>query len=152
MSNRRRMTFGERMARNTRRDGDCIIWTGAHVPRGYGTLKFHGKWEYAHRLAWQERNGPIPTGHFVCHKCDRPACVNPDHLFIGTHAENMEDMKAKGRQRLGTKNRAAKLSEADVLAIRSSVLSTTALSAKYGVTPSVLSKARNGLTWRHVAR
>jgi hypothetical protein len=79
----------------------CKIWYGASVPRGYGVIadRTHGKrQEYTHRTAWELANGPIPQGMFVLHTCDEPACINPDHLFIGTPLQNMQDMISKGRQ------------------------------------------------------
>jgi hypothetical protein len=67
---------------------------------GYGTLYAEGRHQGAHRLAWELANGrAIPAGLFICHRCDNPLCVNPDHLFLGTHTDNMRDMIAKGRAR-----------------------------------------------------
>jgi hypothetical protein len=71
------------------------------MPNGYVqyTLMIDGVWVkvYAHRLAWEEANGPIPAGMYVCHTCDVPACVNVEHLFLGSQSDNMKDMAAKGR-------------------------------------------------------
>ena len=75
----------------------CRLWYGPSVPRGYGVLSVDGRQVYTHRAAWQQARGPIPAGLFVLHECDTPACINPDHLFLGTAKENMEDMQAKGR-------------------------------------------------------
>ena len=77
--------------------GDCWIWTGTFSSKGYA--KFDSK--EAHRLAYERFVGPIPAGLLACHECDNPKCVNPAHLWLGTHADNMADMKAKGRQRNG---------------------------------------------------
>lgn len=78
---------------------DCIEWTGAINSGGYGNLWYEGKYWKAHRLAWAQANGPIPPGMFVLHRCDNPPCVNLEHLFLGTAADNTADMLAKGRSR-----------------------------------------------------
>jgi hypothetical protein len=71
----------------------CWIWTAANKD-GYGRYSNSG---YAHRISWEMHFGKIPAGMFVCHKCDNPPCVNPDHLFLGTNQDNVNDMRAKGR-------------------------------------------------------
>lgn len=75
----------------------CVEWTGGRDQLGYGRISIRGTTVRAHRLSWELKNGPIPAGMIVCHKCDNPPCINPDHLFIGTHRDNAADRFAKGR-------------------------------------------------------
>lgn len=106
---RKDASIGDRLMRFTDKNGPLIVetacwtWTGAKRGGGYGTLGFSHlgkKWhEYAHRLSWKEFRGPIPEGICLCHRCDNTTCINPDHLFLGTHDENMKDRTAKGRSK-----------------------------------------------------
>lgn len=79
---------------------ECWPWTGRRGGRGYGRVGSCG----AHRLAWELTNGAIPAGLWVLHRCDNPPCVNPSHLWLGTHADNMADMRAKGRSARGDRH------------------------------------------------
>lgn len=80
------------------RSGDCWRWTGTHKATGYGRLSWGGRRAApAHRVAWELTHGVIPDGVHVLHRCDNPTCVNPAHLFLGTHADNMSDRREKGR-------------------------------------------------------
>lgn len=97
--------------------------------------------------------GPIPGGYFVCHHCDNPLCVRPSHLFLGTASDNMTDKTAKGRQTKGELVNTAKLSEAQVLEIRSKLsggASRIELARVYGVGYSTISYIANGKSWKHL--
>ena len=128
--------------------GPCVEWEGAKC-RGYGRV---GKSQYAHRAAWERANGNIPKGICVLHKCDNPACVNVDHLFLGTHADNMADMVKKGRspRSNGEKDGNSKLTEDQVRAIRTDNRLHRKIAAEYGVTRANISYIKRRNTWRHL--
>lgn len=143
----------------------CWLWLGSWDSRpgkGYGYF-FLEKLMGAHRASWMLFRGPIPEGQEACHKCDNPACVNPDHLFLGTRKENVHDSIRKGRHVGGPKFSAfmmpialrgeahgrARLTNADVLAIRQSPAKQRDLAAKYGVSQSTIWRARK-THWKHI--
>ena len=106
-----------------------------------------GKYTATSRAVWEECFGPIPKGLFVLHKCDNPKCVNPEHLFLGTQKDNMEDKTRKGRQARGTRHGMAKLGESQVLAIRKSRGSATAIAVQFGVSATHVGRIRSGRSW-----
>jgi hypothetical protein len=101
------------------------------------------------RVAWELYYGPIPHGLCICHKCDKPACINPAHLFLGTHVDNAKDMNRKGRRAStrGTLNGKSKLTPKQVIEIRSSPLGLSALGRKFGVAPQSIDLIRKRKNW-----
>ena len=147
----------ERLWRNVKKIDTCWLWQGAVNRRGYGSIQTAGKGSKrvaTHRLSYQLAYGDIPDGLFVCHKCDVPNCVNPEHLWLGTHEQNMEDMRRKGRASReavkGTQNGKSLLTEDQVRYIRASKLGHAALGRQLGVSPNCIRGVRTGRTWSHV--
>ena len=134
----------------------CWLWVGNQDHRGYGRFRIdaQGKMDGAHRAAWFLTYGPVPDGLHVCHHCDNPRCVRPDHLFLGTHDDNMRDMTVKGRGHQGVRNVNAKVTEADVRAIRiryaAGGVTQKALAEKYGVDHTTVSLIVRRKNWRHL--
>ena len=83
---------------NVEKTDSCWLWTGCQQYTGYGMFWTGFKLKYAHRCAWELINGPIAKGLYICHTCDRPRCVNPNHLFLGTAGKNSKDSHQKGRR------------------------------------------------------
>lgn len=135
---------------------DCWLWTGSRfISDGYGSFNatVHGGVVRAHRFAWALTNGSIPHGLCVLHRCDRPLCVNPSHLFTGTRADNNADMVAKGRSRkaVGEDASKAKLTEEDVIAIRMDGRTLQAIADDYDVHNMTIWAILVGKSWAHVA-
>ncbi len=133
----------------------CWLWTGAKDPNGYGRFSVGRRMRLSHRIAYELTTGePIASGMNACHRCDNPSCVNPAHLFIGTQADNVHDMQAKGRTGYsgsrGSKHPMAKLTESDVVAIRADKRSQTAIAADYGVSQSAIHLIKSRKEWKHV--
>lgn len=126
--------------------GDCWVWTGAVDTRGYGHLRRHGKIVRAHRYAYAITFGE-PGDLHVRHKCDNRLCCNPAHLEVGTHADNMRDMKERGgRKGIGTgeANGRSVLSDEQVAAIRADLRGKIRLAREYGVSPAQVQRIRAG--------
>lgn len=126
----------------------CWKWTGSKNKYGYGRFWLAGAIVGAHRVSYELYVGQIPEGMCVCHRCDNPECVNPDHLFVGTHQENMRDMAAKGRNFTpalkGQANGMAKLTNEQIAAIRQDGRKVTAIARAYGVAHQHVSKIKLG--------
>lgn len=134
----------------------CLLWLGATYSNGYGSVRVGGSRgvvHRTHRLMYMLAHGPIPAGHMVMHRCDQPACINPAHLTTGTPRDNVQDMVQKRRHAHGQTSAMARLSEADVLSIRSrrSEGEPIAVIAKdFGTSPMYVSHIVHGRTWRHL--
>lgn len=144
--------------------GPCWLWTGAHLTTGYGEIALGGrprKRLLAHRVSWELANGPIPDGFLVCHRCDNPPCVRPDHLFLGTNADNLADMASKGRHYLTRDPERAKRGEAhyksrftaeQVRAMRDRYaaggITQNALAAELGISRNTLQSVLNKRNWK----
>lgn len=138
----------------------CWNWTGSMLPSGYGQVSHNGSPRRAHRVSYEVHRGPIPDsagyhGTCVLHRCDNRACINPEHLFLGSPADNAADMMSKGRQPRvkchGAANGQARLTEAEVLAIRDAVgLSQRAIAKKFGVAQGQVSLIRLRKSWKDI--
>lgn len=121
----------------------CWLWQGALSNKGYGQISHEGRLFLTHRVSYELHVGPI-KGRQVLHRCDTPACLNPDHLFLGTASENMQDMHRKGRGQHGSKHRWAKLTDSQVAEIMvCSDLTQRQVAAKYGISQGAVSMIRN---------
>jgi len=135
----------------------CWIWEGT-LKNGYGVLKQDRRPIYAHRLSWELAFGQIPDGMEICHRCDVKQCVNPAHLFLGTHRDNMLDAWSKGRTkqppaRSGIAHCMAKLSVDQVLAIRKRFVEGDkhkVIAMDFGITSVNVRHIGHGKTWRHI--
>lgn len=170
-SSPRNLPTAERLVRWTDRSGGpdaCWLWTGTRTAFGYGKLGVRSatggrRGVRAHRVAYELAHGPIPEGLCVLHRCDNPACCNPAHLSLGTQADNMRDMAAKGRhyarvrpERVarGARVAGAKLTEATVREMRAAHAvgaKPRELAAKYNVAPSSVRRLLERESWAHVA-
>jgi len=149
-----------------RAPNECWIWKASINNKGYGLLSPGGTThkKLAHRISYELFIGPIPEDTLVLHQCDNPRCVNPEHLFLGTHKDNYDDMVRKGRRRVvinpnnkppsfkGENHPIAKLSEKDVVEARALYAAGVPLSqiiAKFPVGKRTIQRAVRGLSWRH---
>jgi hypothetical protein len=135
-------------------DSGCWKYTGCCGEDGHGRFQFKNRSVCAHRFSWELAHGK-PAEDLVLHRCDFPACVNPAHLFGGSHADNVADRVAKGRSATGARNGRAKLKPKDVQYIKkafagSNPPSLASLARKFGVSDRAISFIRNGEKWKSI--
>lgn len=139
----------------TQVNGDCLEWTGAISSSGYGTIGVGRSSLKSHRVAFELVNGYLPPDAYVCHRCDNPRCVKPDHLFLGTAKDNIQDCVRKNRRNTpkGADSSRARLTESDVVGIRlkhSAGQTQRSLANEYSVGLSAIKHILHGRSWRHV--
>ena len=156
------LTLSERLQRDAMPEPNsgCLLWIGATQRNGYGRAQWgkRGQSYLVHRLAWQAANGPIPEGKVICHKCDVRACINPQHLFVGTQSDNIKDMYAKGRVPRhrgqptlhGMEHPSAKLTDDIVRQIRLDGRPAKEWAAETGIHQMTIYKIRNRSRWAHI--
>lgn len=159
-----------KLIERSRDDGDCWVWTGSGGPNGYGFIAVEGRTRKVHRVAYEVFCGKIPEGLAVCHHCDRPACINPFHLFLGRAGDNMRDMVRKGRGRRaitaaqdhfrsgdcprGEAASGAKLTEEqarEIVRRRLAGEMTKSLAAAFQVDRTTIQRLMRGKNWSHLA-
>ncbi len=139
----------------------CWIWAGRRNIDGYGIIHVGNGKGATHRVSWELHNGPIPDNLCILHKCDNPPCINPDHLWIGTHRDNIEDCIAKGRRgtcanggQKGENNPSAKLNEEQVAQIKflleEGQLTQAEIGGMFGVSRDAVNNIKLGRKWAHV--
>jgi hypothetical protein len=130
----------------------CFLWLDFIDRGGYGIVEHRGKKYKAQRFSWMLHRGEITKGLCVLHKCDVRSCVNPDHLFLGTIGDNNYDRAQKRRNAntCGIKHNMARLTEADVLAIRSDTRLQRVIAEDYDLTQSTVSQIKHRVRWKHI--
>ncbi len=134
-------------------ESGCWIWTKSCDRNGYGTIHWNKDKLSAHRFSYEITNGKIEDGMFVCHKCDTPSCINPNHLFLGSAIENFEDMWKKGRQAKGIKSARSKLTAQevrDIIHLNPKHGDGKKLCDKFGVHYSTIGRIRRRSSWKHI--
>lgn len=153
---RKGVTFWDRVYSHVIELNGCQVFTGSKDSCGYGRINRDGRLVRIHRAVWEKNNGEIPSGLVVCHSCDVRACINPEHLFIGTQAENIRDMDKKGRRKIlvGSQQGSSKLREQDIPNIRSRLNSGDScelICKDYGVSPGLIRHIKKDRIWRHIS-
>lgn len=129
---------------------ECWPWSAGFFPNGYGAFSARRRTYKAHRIAYTLYNGPIDDGKFVCHRCDNPACCNPNHLWLGSCAENVADRDRKNRQAHGERSPRAKLSAHQIAMIALDTRPQREVAEDYGVCKSTIGNIRRRQSWAHM--
>lgn len=130
----------------------CWLWTRHCNHRGYGSISIKDRTYRASRASYEAFIGPIPEGGMVCHRCDTPQCVNPDHLFLGTCQDNVIDAVKKGRwaHQIGEKNAQAKISEETAINVKAAIGSNASIARRFGISATHVSQIKRAVRWRHL--
>jgi len=128
----------------------CWEWTAGKSSNGYGQFKLNTKMLSAHRIAYTLTKGEIPKDLIVRHTCDNPVCCNPDHLILGTYADNMADKVERNRQAKGEQNGRCKLTVKQVMEIYNSPLTQDEIAKLYNIDQSIVSRIKHKKIWKHI--
>jgi HNH endonuclease len=151
-----KLTIAQRLARSSAPDpSGCILWTARNINnKGYAIVCWEGRKTLAHRLAWIAVHGPVPAGMHVCHRCDRPLCINPDHLFMGTRSDNMMDCSVKGRLKNprmpGVANPKAKITDEIAMQIYLASGKCSQIAKRFNASWDLVARIKKRETWKHI--
>jgi hypothetical protein len=151
----------ERFWKKVKKTENCWEWTANKIKHGYGRINFEGRPQLAHRVSWILSNGNIPYGFVICHRCDNPSCVRPDHLFIGTMSDNKKDSDSKNRSyrtgkppiKLGKENNMTRFTKDQILEIRSRYASGEdqySIGRSYSAAQGTISNIVRRKSWKHI--
>lgn len=129
---------------------DCIEWPGHRNRHGYGIITRHEREYFAHRIEWMNHHGTIPDGLCVCHRCDNPPCVNIEHLWLGTLADNNRDKLEKGRARSGINNKITPSEVAEIRRLRAEGMKLREIAALYPICLGQVHRIVRGHRWSTV--
>lgn len=132
---------------------ECWNWQGCRDKNGYSYIRVNHRTVRAYRVSWELYKGKIPDGMHICHHCDNPSCVNPDHLFLGNNYDNIQDCINKGRNNIGERNARAKLSRGQIAIIRfmlKAAISQSDIAKLFSISQSNVSRINTRNIWNHL--